>query len=27
VNDECKDRRRDKERQRVADGVFHGLVW
>lgn len=27
VNDECKDRCRDKEGQRIADGVFHGLVW
>lgn len=27
VNDEGKDRCRDKEGQRVADGVFHGLVW
>lgn len=27
VNDEGKDRCRDKEGQRVADSVFHGLVW
>ena len=27
VNNESKDRCRNKERQRVADGVFHGLVW
>lgn len=27
VNDEGKNRRRDKEGQRIAESVFQGLVW